>query len=352
LDLAVGEDAVTHSGARVGIAVSGLGRMGSRHAANLAGRVPGARLVRVHDARAEVARAWGERLGVAWSADLDALLDDPQVAAVVVATPPATHLEIIERCAATGRHVLCEKPLAGDADGAARATARAEEAGILLRVGFQMRFDPDLEVVRARVAAGELGEPRLLRASLRDREPPPLAILRESPGLLHDGAIHTLDLARWLMGEVVEVSAFAATPVHPDVIAAGDLDTTVCVLRFASGALGVHDNGRVSAYGFETGVEACGTAGTVRVDHASRTAVAHLGPGGRRTDHVVDFLERFAVAYERELEAFAAAVAGGEPGGADGHDAIAAARLCDAAAEALRLGSAVSVPSVPASGVR
>jgi myo-inositol 2-dehydrogenase/D-chiro-inositol 1-dehydrogenase len=289
---------------------------------------------------------------VAWSTDLDAVLADPRVAAVVVATPPATHLAIIERCAASGRHVFCEKPLAGDADGAARATARAEEAGILLQVGFQMRFDPDLQVVHARVAAGELGAPRLLRASLRDQEPPPLTILRQSPGLLHDGAIHTLDLARWLMGEIVEVSAFAAVPVHPDVIAAGDVDTTVCVLRFASGALGVLDNGRVSAYGFDSGVEASGTAGTLRVERAARTAVAHLGADGRRTDHVVDFLERFAVAYERELEAFAEAVVRGEPAGAGGHDAVAAARLCDAAAASLRAGSAVALPPATPSGVR
>jgi hypothetical protein len=78
--------------------------------------------------------------------------------------------------------------------------------------------------------------------------------------------------------------------------------------------------------------------------------VAHLGREGRRTDHLTDFLERFATAYERELEAFAQTVAHGDAPAVDGRDAIAAARLCDAAVEALRRRAPVGVAGLGEGG--
>jgi len=328
---------------RVGVAVCGLGRIGLRHAENLAGRVPGARLARVHDARPEVAEAVAGRLGVPWSRAFEDLIGDRQVRAVVLATPPATHLELVERAAAAGLDVFCEKPLAPSVEEAERAGAVAAAAGVRLQIGFQMRFDPDLRALRDRVAHGAVGPVSLLRASLRDAAPPPLAYLLESPGFLHDGAVHLMDLARWLGGEVVEVSAFAGEPLHPDVRAAEDVDLTVCVLRFASGALGVLDNARESGYGFETGVEVLGPRGAVRAARAGATSVATLDADGVHGDHVADFLERFAAAYELELAAFARGTADRAapvPGAAD---AVAAARLCDAAAASLRAGTPVAL---------
>ncbi|HEX3276910.1 MAG TPA: Gfo/Idh/MocA family oxidoreductase, partial [Thermoleophilaceae bacterium] len=108
---------------RARLAVVGLGRIGRLHAANLAGRVPGASLVGVVDALEPVARAVGEQHGVAWSTSVDELL--PRAQGVVIAAPTAFHVELVERAAEAGRHVFCEKPLGFDVEGACRGVAAA-----------------------------------------------------------------------------------------------------------------------------------------------------------------------------------------------------------------------------------
>jgi hypothetical protein len=90
----------------------GLGRMGRLHAANLAGRIPGVRLVRAADAAENLARENAARLGgLAWSTRYENLLEDPDVGAVVVAIPTHLHAGMVEAAAEAGKHVFCEKPI-------------------------------------------------------------------------------------------------------------------------------------------------------------------------------------------------------------------------------------------------
>jgi predicted dehydrogenase len=99
----------------VRLGLVGLGRMGRFHAANLAGRIPGARLVRVADAAEDLARENAVRLGeVAWSTRYEELLEDNAVEAVVVASPTHLHAQMVEAAATAGKHVFCEKPISQD----------------------------------------------------------------------------------------------------------------------------------------------------------------------------------------------------------------------------------------------
>src|SRR5215471_7542223 len=95
----------------VRLGLAGLGRIGRLHAENLV-RTPRVALVRVVDAVEEVARDTGSRLGLEWSTSFDDLLDDPDVEGVVLATPTSLHTVMVERTAAAGKHVFCEKPIA------------------------------------------------------------------------------------------------------------------------------------------------------------------------------------------------------------------------------------------------
>jgi myo-inositol 2-dehydrogenase/D-chiro-inositol 1-dehydrogenase len=108
----------------LGVGVIGLGRMGAIHCDNLARRVPGARLVAVADADAARARRVGEGLGVAWTPMADGVVERRGVDAIVVATPPPTHPELIHAAAVAGKPVLCEKPLGYD-EAPARAAVDA-----------------------------------------------------------------------------------------------------------------------------------------------------------------------------------------------------------------------------------
>jgi inositol 2-dehydrogenase len=317
---------------RVGLGVAGLGRIGLLHAQNLAGRVPAAELVRVVDADEGLAQATGERLGVAWSAAYEDLLDDGDVDGIVLATPTPLHVEMVEQAAAAGKHVFCEKPISLDLPATVAAVDRAREAGISLQVGFHRRFDPDWAAAAARIRAGELGEPYLFRTTLRDKRPPPMSYIRDSGGFFVDVSIHDLDTARWLVGEIEEVSAFGAALSDPAFAKLEDVDNAVIVLRFANGALGVIDESRVAGYGYECSTEVLGSRATVRIGDHRKVNNVWLTPDSAAMDWVEDFTERFPEAYALELESFAGAIRDGRPPEVTGEDGLAAfilAQACD-----------------------
>lgn len=326
---------------RLRVGLAGLGRMGRIHAANLAWRCPSARLVGVTDADPAVAAAVAAELDVPVLPSYDALL--AEVDAVAVATPTGTHAELVTRAARAGRPVFCEKPISLDRAATVATLAAVEAAGVPLQVGFHRRFDPDWVAAARRIHAGELGRVYLFRTSLRDMRSPRPEFLAGSGGFFVDVTIHDLDVARWLVGEVVEVTAHGAALSDPGFAELGDIDTAVVTLRFASGALGVIDNSRSAGYGYECSTEVVGSAATVRVDNPPRHHYRWLTPGLDSADTVRDFEERYPWAYAAELEAFARAVLDGVPPAVTGADALAAFDLARAAEESWRTGRPVQV---------
>jgi inositol 2-dehydrogenase len=339
---------------RVRLGIAGLGRMGRLHAENAAAD-RGIELVRVIDADEALARQLGEELGCDWSPAYEDLLADSRVDGVVVVTPTPLHVPMIEQAAAAGKHVLCEKPLAFEADEAARAVEAAKAAGVKLQVGFHRRFDPDWSAATARIKGGELGDVYLFRTSLRDMSPPSIEYIRNSGGFFVDVTIHDLDTARWMVGEIDEVAAFGAALSDPAFAEAGDLDNAIVTLRFASGALGVIDNSRVAGYGYECSTEVVGSKATVRIGNHRRLHTAWLTAGGLQVDWVSDFIERYPQAYRLELENFAVSIRDDVPPLVTGNDGVAALALAEACqrsfeeGRSVRLEPAVTVPgSVPA----
>jgi inositol 2-dehydrogenase len=326
---------------RVGLGLAGLGRIGQLHAENLVGRVASAELTRVVDADEALARETGERLGIAWSTSYDDLLRDPDIEGVVVATPTPLHVEMVEAAAAAGKHVFCEKPIARDLDSTVAAIDTAREAGISLQVGFHRRFDPDWAAAAERIKSGELGDVYFFHARLRDKQPPPLDYVKRSGGLFVDVTIHDLDTARWLVGEIEEVTAVGAALSDPAFAELGDVDNAVIVLRFEGGALGVIDESRVAGYGYECSTEVLGSNATVRIGDHRRLNDVWLTPGSAAVDWVEDFTERFPEAYALELESFATAIRERRPPAVTGEDGLAAFVLAQACDRSFREGQTV-----------
>lgn len=332
------------TGARVvGVGVVGLGRIGALHAEHVAGRVPFARLVRVADLDGGRARQAGEHYGARWSADPADVFEDDEVDAVVIATPSPTHPDHVERAASAGKAVFCEKPLALAAAQTQELIDKVRVAGVPLQVGFHRRFDPDTAEAKSLIASGEVGEVYSFRTSLRDMYPQPLDYIKGAGSFFVDVTIHDLDLARWLVGEVVEVSAYGASVSDPAYAELGTVDHAVVVLRFAGGALGVIDNSRIAGYGYEASTEVVGARAALRIDHSQRTDVTVLTGQSSRRDHVADFVERFREAYRAELEAFIAAVRSSTPPAVTGEDALAAFLLARACEQSLATGRPVVV---------
>jgi inositol 2-dehydrogenase len=328
---------------KVRVALIGLGRMGRIHAANLAGRCRTAELAVVADTDARAAASAGAELDVPWTADVDGVLGDGTVQAVAVATPTAAHAGLVIRAAQTGKHVFCEKPIALDRAVTVRTVEAVAAAGVRFQVGFHRRFDPDWVAATRRIQAGEMGTPYLFRTSLRDMKPPPVEFLTGSGGFFVDVTIHDLDTARWMVGEVVEVTAHGTAVADPAIREIGDIDTALVVLRFESGALGVIDNSRAAGYGYECSTEVMGELATTRIDRPQHRHYQWLTSAG--ATHLVnrDFEERYPLAYAEELEAFARCVRDDTEPRVTGLDALAAFDLATAADLSWRTGRTVRV---------
>ena len=157
--------------------------------------------------------------------------------------------------------------------------------------------------------------------------------------------IHDLDMARFFLGEVVEVTATAANLVSAEIAEAGDVDTAVVVLRGAGGALCSITNSRRAAFGYDQRLEAFGALGMLGAANQHPTSVRFSGSD--RTEvappYHAFFLDRYTPAYRAEMDAFVTGVEQGtafSPGFVDGRAALV---LADAANESLRTGAAVKV---------
>src|SRR5258708_26435609 len=202
----------------------GAGRIGRLHAEHLTSRITSADLVMVADTFEEVAREAAERYGIPLAAqDYRAVLDRPDIQAVVICSSTGTHAEIIEEAAHVGKHIFCEKPVALDLASIDRALDAVKRAGVELQIGFNRRFDANFRRVRQAVEAGEVGQPLLIHIISRDPAPPPIEYIRVSSGIFLDMTIHDFDMARFLIGnEVEEVFAQASAISNPDIAEVGD----------------------------------------------------------------------------------------------------------------------------------
>ncbi|MEQ1950285.1 Gfo/Idh/MocA family oxidoreductase [Mesorhizobium sp. CN2-181] len=267
--------------ARKRIAIIGLGMASAPHARSLldlADRVEVAAAYSPTPARRQAfAREWGLPV----SGDLDAIFSDPSIGAVMVLTPPNSHLNFVERAAAVGKHVLLEKPLDISMQCAEQLVAAAEEAGVKLGVVLQHRFRPVSTALAALIEGGRLGELVSASAKLANWRPQSYydqpgrgTKARDGGGVLLTQGIHTLDLLISLAGLPAEVSAFAATtPVHR----METEDLAVGTVRYENGALGTIHATTTAYPGLPDSIELIGTQGTARIEGTKLFAAFHDG---------------------------------------------------------------------------
>ncbi|GAB4331020.1 MAG: inositol 2-dehydrogenase [Promethearchaeota archaeon] len=315
----------------VTVGVIGAGRIGKLHVENLLRRIPVARLTRVADVMAEAVRPWVEDLGAPFQLDDDpsALIEDPEIEAVLVCSPTDTHAEYAIEAARAGKHVFTEKPIDFDVSRIREVLSVVEETGVKFQVGFNRRFDRHHKAVRDAVTSGQVGQVHVVKVTSRDPAPPPIDYVKRSGGLFLDMMIHDFDMARYLAGEndeVVEVYASGGVLVDPAIGEVGDVDTAVVILRFESGAFGVIDNSRRAVYGYDQRVEVFGSKGMALDDNELNDTARVFGsesPASAKLPYF--FLERYSESYVAELEHFVQAIKkdlSPSPGGKDGLMAV------------------------------
>ena len=227
---------------KLGIGVVGVGEMGRRHAENLRRNVPDARLIAIADVSEDRARRAAEELEIDLHySSLDAMLENKDIQAVVIATPDKFHARAIQLATRAGKDILCEKPLALNLPDARAALTAAEKAGTRLQVGFMRRYDPAYAAAMQRIEAGEIGIPVIFKSIGRDKDQPPLSAYESNVNgmIFYTNTIHDFDLARWLMqDEVTTVQACTTSAIRPEVAKYGDVVASLVNLQYRNGAIG------------------------------------------------------------------------------------------------------------------
>jgi myo-inositol 2-dehydrogenase/D-chiro-inositol 1-dehydrogenase len=312
-------------------ALFGAGRIGKIHAGNLAG-LSGTRLKYVADVNAAAAEEVASRHG-AKVATADVVLADRAVRAVIIASSTDTHAELLLRAAAAGKAVFCEKPVDLDLARARIAADAVARAGVTCLIGFQRRYDPTFAALKARLAAGEIGDPEMLIVTSRDPGAPPVDYIKVSGGIFKDMLIHDFDVFRWILDdEAATVYATGSCLTDPAIEAAGDIDSTTVTIRTRRGRLAQINTSRRAAYGYDQRFEVLGSKGMLQADNHRPTEVAaHTAASVSRDKPEHFFLERYRAAYANEMAHFIDAVANGKPVRTSAADGVKALELADAA---------------------
>ena len=285
--------------------------------------------------------------GLPLSNDLQDALDDSDIQAIILATPHSLHEEQILRVAGAGKHVFCEKPLALSKTSAERAIVACEQAGVVLGIGHERRYEPALVEIKRLIDSAELGtiihveanfshdilahvDPHDWRASLVDAP---------AAGMTAMG-IHLTDTCISMLGTVERV--FAQTAKRLGASASGDL---VCVhLSFTSGVTGYLNAILVTPFFMRFHVFGSnGWAESRDTVHPEAAGVSYLtvrkagGEPQTRQYHSIDTVRA-------NLEAFAEAAGGGPAYPFTRQQKLHNIAVLEAVIQSVNSGQAVSVP--------
>jgi predicted dehydrogenase len=335
------------------IALIGLGMAVTPHAKSLVDLKDRVEVVAAFSPSAARRDAFARKFPFPLAADLDAVLADQSIDCVEILTPPNTHLDLVRKCAAAGKHILLEKPLEISTERSVALVEAAEKAGVTLGVMLQHRFRPAGMKLRAMLRAGELGNIVNCSTTIRLWRPQSYYDVegrgtraRDGGGVLVTQGIHTLDLMLSLAGPIAEVRGYAATSsVHR----METEDMAAAAVKFQNGALGVIDATTAAYPGFAERIEIIGEKATASLV-GSDLVVAHhdgrvtevkteFGSGGTGADPMA-----FPNDWHRSVIAdFLDALDQKRPPAISGREALKVHRLIDALLAAGETGKTVRV---------
>ncbi|MGC9541895.1 Gfo/Idh/MocA family protein [Streptomyces sp. UG1] len=326
----------------LGVAVIGTGKMGADHVRRIEEVISGARVTAVVDVDADRAKAVAARVdGCAVHTDPAAAMAAADVDAVIVASPGTAHEAALLAAFEHDLPVLCEKPLTPDAAAALRVMEAEQGLGHRrVQVGFMRRYDAEFMKLKSLLGTGQLGRPLMVHNRHRNVASPPGWT---SEMLINDSVTHEMDVTRWLLGqEITAVTVLAPTPSGnaPD----GISDPQFVVFETDGGAVVDVEIYVNCGFGYQVQAEVVCERGTARVGDGHAMVTHAAGRWGGTIAQ--DYIERFADAYDREVQAWVDATRRREVTGPSAWDGYAVAAVCEAGVRALQEGGRVPVDLV------
>jgi myo-inositol 2-dehydrogenase / D-chiro-inositol 1-dehydrogenase len=331
------------------IAVLGVGLMGADHVTRINSTISGAHVTAVNDYIAERAEQIAASIsGCRVIADpLDAIAD-PDVDAVVLATPGPTHEKQLLACLEHRKPVLCEKPLTTDVSTSLEVVKREAELGKrLIQVGFMRRFDHEYAQLKALIDGGELGRPLVMHCVHRNPAVPPTF---DSSMIVRDSLVHEVDVTRFLFGE--EIASIQIIKPAPNPGASEGLqDPQIAILRTESGRHVDVEMFVTTGVAYEVRTEVVGEKGSATIG-LDVGLVRKAAPGRWGGVITPSFKERFGRAFDIEIQRWVDAVRSGTNiDGPTAWDGYAATAVCEAGVRSLETGERVAVQLAERVGV-
>lgn len=325
---------------KIVVGVLGAGRIGQVHM-NAMKLNPNVRIKTVADAfiNEKIEKAL-KPLGVEYiTKDANEIFKDEEIDAVFICSPTDTHYKFSISGIDKNKHVFCEKPVDMDLGRIKDVQSKLNKSSIVYQVGFNRRFDHNFRSIRDTVQKNKIGTPQMIRITSRDPAPPPIEYIKNSGGIFMDMMIHDFDMARYQTGsEVLEVYAIADALVDKNIAkVGGDVDSAIVTLKFKNGMIGLIENCRQAAYGYDQRVEVLGTKGAVSIDNdTSSTLTLSNTTGVIKEKPLHFFLERYKDAYMLEQQYFFDAIRKNKKAPCGIDDGYESTRLAYAAAKSLK----------------
>ena len=321
----------------IGVGIIGAGIMGADHARIISRSVAGAHLVAISDADEARARAVAQETGATRGVnDPMGVINDPEVGAVLIASPDSTHADFTIACIKAGKPVLCEKPLAPTAAEGMRVIEAELSAGKrLVQLGFMRRFDPGYMEMKSLLESGRYGEALAFHCIHRNATAPSHF---DSVAAIVNSCVHEVDISRFVLSaELSSVCVFKAKRsklAHFDdpmlVVFETDKGQLVDVELFLNAQYGYDVKGELIC---ETGTMTFGPTINTEIRSAGVTATA-LAP---------DWRPRFAAAYRIQNQAWIDSISTGRPVGSSAWDGFVATTVTDAGVKSLKTGETVAI---------
>lgn len=321
----------------IGVGIIGAGVMGADHARIIAGQVAGAHLVAISDADGARARGVAAETGAKRAVDDPmAVIRDPEVGAVLIASPDTTHADYTIACIEAGKPVLCEKPLAPTAAEGLRVV-EAELAGgkRLVQLGFMRRFDPGYMEMKDLLASGRYGEALAFHCIHRNATAPAHF---DSSAAIVNSCVHEVDISRFVLAaELASVHVFRAKRsklAHFD-------DPMLVVFETGKGQLVDVELFLNAQYGYDVKGELICETGTISFGPTLNTEIRSAGVTA--TSLAPDWRPRFAAAYRIQNQSWIDSISTGRPVGSSAWDGFIATTVTDAGVKSLKTGETVSI---------
>jgi len=321
----------------LGVGVIGAGRIGLVHLEALSS-CESAKAVIISNPTVSKAEAAANKYKLdGFTSEADEVINHPDVEAVWICSPSGFHADQIKACAAAGKHVFCEKPIATDLAETIEAINACNAAGVKLMTALQRRFDPNFMRVKEAISKGEVGDIVQVKLCSRDPSPPPFEYVKDGGGIFKDMAVHDLDMARFLMGsEPVEILATGSCQIDKaiEVLPGAEAyDTATVLMKFANGKDAMIDVCRQAPYGYDQRAEVLGQKAMIQTDNNyPNTARIFSSSFTGNADMPYDFfMSRYKEAYVQETLAFVDALVNDKPSPCSGEDGLVALVMAIAA---------------------